>query len=145
MNKRALSLVLISGACFGIFLNLGLKFCSNISLLYLPLFIFAGISLYTATWILYSSLLSYRAKKELETFLIKDSITYLPSVLLLFYIFSYFINAGNIYPGITPPQEHLMKMIFLFFALLALSLIVSLKIFVHGHFERIDKEIKDIF
>ena len=135
-NKRALLFVLISSACFGIFITMGsIHFYSDISLLCSPLFIIGGALLYFIIWIFYSALLSFRSKLEPESFLVRDSITYLPSVLLLAYIISFFIKAESVYPGIVPPQEHLMKMLFLFIASLTLALIISLKIFVHGHFE----------
>ena len=137
-NNRALFLVLISGACFGIFLTLGsINVHFDNSLLYSPLFISGGALLYVTIWIFYTALLSFRLKSEPESLLIRDSVTYLPSVLLLAYVISFSIKAESIYPGITPPYEHLMKTLFLFFALLIFALIISLKIFVHGHFEKI--------
>jgi len=137
-DKKALLLVLISGISLGMFL---LMRCMHYPNLLLLLLLPACSFIYFLVWILYASILSRVKNSDVKQILRDDAFTYLPSLLLLPFSVFLFIKVG-FYPGASPPEEHLKNTVFLFLLMTTLSLIISLKILVHGHFEWLTKRIK---
>ncbi len=138
-DKKALLLVLISGISLGMFLLMRCMHYPN--LLPLLLLLPACSFIYFLVWILYASILSRVKNSDVKQILRDDAFTYLPSLLLLPLSVFFFIKAG-FYPGASPPEEHLKNTILLFLLMATLSLIISLKILVHGHFEWLTESIK---
>lgn len=129
-EKRAFFLVLSCSFFFVLFLLAAVIQLNQAILLVYSVPI--GVLLYIFSWILCSTIVCYFFKFDIRESLIKDSISYLPSILLLAYVFTIFMRLERIYPFFDPSgiYTHLLKSIFLFLAGLVLSLIISLKVFI---------------
>lgn len=132
-ERSPLYFVLISGLSFGLFLiMLATKFnIYKLTLISIFGIFIACVLFYLVFWILYSATVSYFLKLEGKNILMRDSISYLPSLFFIFYPLSFYLPVAQFYAGVTESQAFTIVLAFSFI-FIVLAGIIFLKVLLGG-------------